>query len=247
MIRALVSFLAMASITCALESGVYVGVSGGVNRVSSLQSIDFKGTNLWNTLPGPSGPNGTSAGQYDRNGNITNKKTTLGFMWGLRAGYQYAFNRFNGIRVYGTFSQIGISIGVDEKLNADNFQATKYTFSQAGIATDYLLEFLRLETIKFGILGGVGYEHTFGTNKINIQKNQPYANLGLFTSLGREGKLFFEVGAKLPFSTIYESFSDARKGPYIYLSQSTGVEYSERKESLNAKLQVYYIALSYVF
>ena len=59
--------------------------------------------------------------------------------------------------------------------------------------------------------------------------------------------MFFEVGAKLPFSTIYESFSDARKGEYIDLSQSTGVEYSERKERLNAKLQVYYIALSYVF
>lgn len=246
MIRALVSFLTMASIACALESGAYVGVSGGVNIVSSLQSIDFKGTNLWNTLPGPAG-NGTQAGRYDRNGNITNKKTTVGFMWGLRAGYQYAFNTSNGIRVYGTFSQIGISIGVDEKLNADNFQATNYTFSQVGIATDYLFEFLRLDNIQFGILGGVGYEYTFGTNKINIQKNQPYANLGLFTSLGREGKLFLEVGAKLPFFTIYESFSDARKGQYIYLSQSTGVEYSERKESLSARLQVCYIALSYVF
>ncbi|GAB0174105.1 hypothetical protein NHP164001_21320 [Helicobacter trogontum] len=247
MIRALVSFLAMASIACALESGAYVGVSGGVNIVSSLQSIDFKGTNLWDTSNTVSSSSGTSIGTYNRNGNITNKKTTVGFMWGLRAGYQYAFNTSNGIRVYGTFSQMGISIGVDEKLNADNFQATNYTFSQVGIATDYLFEFLRLDNIQFGILGGVGYEYTFGTNKINIQKNQPYANLGLFASLGREGKLFLEVGAKLPFFTIYESFSNASKGQYIYLSQSTGVEYSERKESLSARLQVCYIALSYVF
>lgn len=232
----------------AMKSGLLIGIQGGGNLSASNQRIDYQASgNVYDLTNTTSGAGGTSIGS--RSGNYTAEATDLAFsyMMALKLGYLHSFTPTQGLRAYATFGSSQVRIGTKSKNSAPYFSPKTYNLIQAGLALDYMIDFIN----GFGMFVGLGYEQGFGdfSKQTYAVNAQPYGNIGFFGEINESG-FFIEVGAKLPFLAYYSGDprfrDDKTKFKYIYLSNTTGTEYNRYKEHLSGRVFQFYIALSYV-
>lgn len=167
------------------KSGIFVGVDVGLN-------VGY--THLKLSAPG------TSILLFER----TKIDSTL--FAGLKAGYQYYFNPWNGLRVYGD-----LNYGRFIKDASNDELATLLRY---GVNIDYLINFSN-DSSTWGFFVGAGYEFLGGEFKDSLKEESRQDRVrtnGIFMNVGFS-KIYsnhhrMEFGSKIPFYSYFD-YKDA--------------------------------------
>lgn len=167
---------------------------------------------------------------------VSGGSVSLNSIVGLRAGYQYYFNAYNGIRAYGNFTY-------------GNFGSSNRTAAPSlmhyGASLDYLLNFSNGNS-PWGLFLGAGYEFISGeaADFFENQKKDFESYPGISAQAHNKG-FFMNVG----FSKIIQNHHRVEFGariPFFKYLQVTTKQGGDLKITLD-NLFAFYVAYSYSF